>query len=703
LKRLNKFLFVSLFALMLIGCSKKTTKKTTKDNKTSSNTTTQQKEETYTIKFVNSDDTLLEEVKVKKGDTPTFSKANPTKASDAYSYTFNGWNKEITAASSDTTYKATYTQTAIDFDINYELNGGINNANNPSKYNITMDDITLADPTKEGYSFNGWLSGTSTITTIQTNSAKNFDLEATWSINSYEVQIAKSMNDAGSVTGSGTYEYNSEVTLTATANTGYKFVGYYVGTELFNSDSEHTFNMPAQNLAITAVFEYDTYTVSVQNDNSNYGSISGDGTYAYKSNVTLTATPNEGYSFKGWYLNDALKSNSANYSFEMPNNDIELVAKWTVNRYEINVVNLIEGSNISGITSGNDYNYNTLLNLKISNIADRKWVKWSRNDGVEHVGTEYSFSVPARSLTITISYLDTEYYRDGNTVYFGYYPQTLENDSTIISNLNSKAGTLPTSDDSQAWTSYGYYESGNKSNYMWYIDIDLNEDGFADYRGVYMTKYRPNRYDQAATSGNSFIPGNGFTTETVYWFKYEVIAWTIIKTNDNKVTMIANLILDSQPYNAKDQTNPLTFEHNGGIGSANNYELSDIRAWLNDTFFNTAFSSAQKAIIKETTLDNSKSTTYNSQTPDDYLCDDTTDNVFLLSYIEAKTSSFNKNAGHTKYCEIQGFIPSINTWLLRSPYYNASDVSGVASGNIDRTAKVSVTGIGVRPAITIEL
>ena len=237
---------------------------------------------------------------------------------------------------------------------------------------------------------------------------------------------------------------------------------------------------------------------------------------------------------------------------------------------------------------------------------------------------------------------------------------------------------------------------------MWYIDIDLDGDGFADYRGVYMTKYRPSGYDGAATSGNSFIPGNGFTTETVYWFKYEVIAWTIIKTNDNKVTMIANLILDSQPYNANGQTNPLMFEHNGGTGSANNYELSDIRAWLNDTFFNTAFSSAQKAIIKETTLDNSKSTTYNSQTPDDYLCDDTTDNVFLLSYIEAKNLSFYKNAGHTKYSEIQGFNPSFNTWFLRSPYDQARVASAVEDGYI-KAAVVSVIGDGVRPAITIQL
>ena len=700
MKKINKVLFVSALALLLFGCSKKTTKeKTTTINKTTTNQTTQQIEETYTIKFVNSDDTLLEEVKVKKGDKPAFSKANPTKASDAYSYTFNGWDKEITAASSDATYKATYTQTAIDFDIVYELNGGTNSDSNPSTYNITMDNITLSDPSREGYSFTGWTSEGSSITTINTNSAKTINVEATWSINSYDVKLSKNMSAAGSITGDGTYEYNSEVTLTASVNTGYVFKGFYDGELCLSDVSPYTFGMPASELYIEAVYEYANYNVTVECEDG--GSVTGDGEYAYKSNVTLVATPDKGYSFKGWYIDGVYDNNNKTYSFEMPNEDVSIVAKWKINSYEISYTNQITGATISGITSGNMYEYNSSLTLTITNSSNRKFVKWTRSDDVTYVGTTYTFTVPANDLTITVSYLDTEYYKNGNTVYFGYYPQSLESETSIISTLNSKAGTLPTSDNSQSWTSYGYYDNKNKSNYMWYIDIDLDEDGFADYRGVYMTKYRPSTYDAEATAGNSYIPGNGFTTETIYWFKYEVISWTIIKTDEGKVTMIANLILDAQAFNANGQNYP-AFEHNGGTGYANNYELSDIRAWLNDTFYNT-FSAAEKAIIKETALDNSKSTTYNNQAPDQFICNDLSDNVFLLSYIEAKNSSFNKNAGHSKYAEIQGFSSSLNSWFLRSPHDTGRDVSAVIRGYDDKTAIVSNGACGVRPAITIEL
>lgn len=696
MKKIRKFLFVSLFALVLFGCSKKTNTGT-KTNTNTNDDTSQKQEETFTIKFVDSDDTLLEEVKVKKGDTPTFSKANPTKASDAYSYTFNGWDKAITAASADTTYKATYTQTAIDFDINYELNGGTNNENNPSKYNITMDDITLADPTKEGYSFNGWLSGSTTITTIDTSSAKNIDVEATWSINSYDVDIVKSMNDAGTFTGSGTYEFNSEVTLTATTNTGYKFVGFYEGTELLSDEANYSFPMPAKELAIVAVWEYDTYTVSVQNDNSNYGSISGDGTYAYKSNVTLTATPNTGYSFKGWYLNDALKSNSATYSFEMPNNDIELVAKWEVNLYEITIVNQITGTTISGAVSGSNYAYSEAMTLTISNAADRKWVKWSRNDGVEYVGNEYSFNVPARSLTITVSYLETEYYKNGNTVYFGYYPQSLESDSTIISNLNAKVTKLPTDADND-WISYGYYDERNTTAYMWYIDVDLNNDGLLDYRGVYFTKYRPFDYSASATSGNSYIPSNGFTIENVYWFKYEVIKWNVIATNDNKVTLLADLTLDCQEYFLYESN--FEFEHNGGTGTANDYVLSNIRIWLNNQFYNTAFSSAEKAIIKESTVTNSETRTSDGITVDYYDYETTSDNVYLLSWREAVGIG---GGDGTAYARIQGArkTGSNTIWMLRSPDQSRSSITIHYGGST--AAWSAATLNGVRPAICIEL
>ena len=44
-------------------------------------------------------------------------------------------------------------------------------------------------------------------------------------------------------------------------------------------------------------------------------------------------------------------------------------------------------------------------------------------------------------------------------------------DTTIISELNSLAGTLPTPTNSYAWTDYNYYINSQITSYMWYIDL----------------------------------------------------------------------------------------------------------------------------------------------------------------------------------------------------------------------------------------
>ena len=48
------------------------------------------------------------------------------------------------------------------------------------------------------------------------------------------------------------------------------------------------------------------------------GTVSGDGVYMYNSIATLTATPNPGYIFAGWYENGQLLDNlAAEYSFDV--------------------------------------------------------------------------------------------------------------------------------------------------------------------------------------------------------------------------------------------------------------------------------------------------------------------------------------------------------------------------------------------------
>ena len=46
----------------------------------------------------------------------------------------------------------------VNYSINYILNGGTNYSTNPATYNVEDSDITLNYPTKNGYTFNGWVA-----------------------------------------------------------------------------------------------------------------------------------------------------------------------------------------------------------------------------------------------------------------------------------------------------------------------------------------------------------------------------------------------------------------------------------------------------------------------------------------------------------------------------------------------------------------
>ena len=68
------------------------------------------------------------------------------------------------------------------FTINYNLNGGTNNPDNPDYYTVSDDIINLENPTKEGYSFLGWKCNDEFIKTINPSEGKNITLEAMWGL-----------------------------------------------------------------------------------------------------------------------------------------------------------------------------------------------------------------------------------------------------------------------------------------------------------------------------------------------------------------------------------------------------------------------------------------------------------------------------------------------------------------------------------------
>jgi len=324
---------------------------------------------------------------------------------------------------------------------------------------------------------------------------------------------------------------------------------------------------------------------------------------------------------------------------------------------------------------------------------------------------------------------------------FGYYPQTKVTDNAIIETLNGAAGTLPTADDSHAWTSYKYYNEGdNTTDYMWYIDLEQSGE---KYRGVYFTEYRFRDTNSKKSDFESYAwdesqqDDNGYATSTVYWFKFEPIKWRVLEESNGESLILSERILDSQQF-CHDPTDYLAFGYIDMVGRnaedrTNNYARSEIRKWLNENFFNVAFSAEEKQRIVLSTVDNSARSTnpnynanYQNNGVNKNACEDTEDFVFLLSVQEVtkKAYGFKKNPyaldkrrrkNGTDYSLSQGLYVSTKNkaiskkyvgngyWILRSPDYgNYHDVFIAVDTGAINAIDVKTTQWGIVPALRIK-
>jgi uncharacterized repeat protein (TIGR02543 family) len=146
----------------------------------------------YTIIFNTNEGSLVESITQDYSST-VIALTNPTKSG----YTFSGWYSDsslkipytfTTMPASNITLYAKWT--IIEYSIDYELDGGINSSSNPRSYYVTSN-ITLLDPTREGYTFIGWYNNADfsgdKLTSISTGAIGDITLYAKWSINTYTI------------------------------------------------------------------------------------------------------------------------------------------------------------------------------------------------------------------------------------------------------------------------------------------------------------------------------------------------------------------------------------------------------------------------------------------------------------------------------------------------------------------------------------
>ncbi len=184
------------------------------------------------------------------------------------------------------------------------------------------------------------------------------------------------------------------------------------------------------------------------------------------------------------------------------------------------------------------------------------------------------------------------------------------------------------------------------------------------------------------------------------------IEWLVLARDGNKALLISRYGLDAQPYNT-DHTSVT-------------WETCTLRTWLNGTFYNKAFSSAEQSAILTTNVNNSKYQCYSGWSTNGG--NNTQDKVFLLSYAEANkyfgvtydnSSNTKSRVAPTAYAIAQGgwTSPSKKTadgtaagwWLLRSPGSYQRYAAYVSRDGSLSDHNVDYGSASVRPALWVNV
>ena len=544
----------------------------------------------------------------------------PTPTRDGYSFT--GWvdtNSELFPTSGTwklTTNKGlTATWDLDQYSITYNLNGGTNDPSNPATYNYESDSINLADPSKTGYTFQGWYTTStfdeqSVITTIANHSTGNKTLYAKWNDGNEHVVTLNPNGgnvDPTEIDVKYSYAYN----LPTPTRDGYTFTGW-IDENSQDFPSSGTWNIDS-NKVLTATWSLNQYSITY-NLNEGTNDPNNPATYTYESSTIVFADPSRtGYAFQGWYTTSTFDPESAITS--IPNHstgDVALYAEWDIVDYDISY-NLAGGTNNPGNPATYTYEDEdiTLLTPSKTGYTFTGWVDANSNP-VTKISQHSTGNI---ALTATWEIIQYSIYYELNGGINGDNPTSYNYESsTIVLAEASKTGytfqgwyTTSSFDPESAITSIPNHSTGNIALYAkWnngneYV-VTLNPNGGnvdptevnvkfdSEYNlptptrdGYTFTGWIDEKSQGFPSSGTWNIDSNKTLTATweiiQYSITYELNGGTNDKNNPASYTYDSSEIVFANPtkegYTFQGWFTTSTFEEESVITSIANHSTGD--------------------------------------------------------------------------------------------------------------------------------
>ncbi len=325
-------------------------------------------------------------------------------------YTFLGWTYEgqstpvlsvtIDKEIGDKEYTANYK--ANPYTITFDADGGVLDKNSLS---VTYDaDYVLPRPEKDGYSFDGWYDGNTKIDNGVWKFDKNVSLKAKWVI--YTLTTNANNEKAGTYTvfTQEKVTVGKKVSLEATTNDGYIFIGWCNGETVLSAELHYTFDMPDKTITYTAKWDKIPYTISYHNLDGATNNKANPFGYNVESDViTLLPATKVGYTFDGWFTDEGFGMQRLDIKTGSVGN-IDLYAKWHANEYSVKF-NENGGSKVEDKTAAFDSDF-TLPTISRKGYTFNGWynsdVKYE--SGVWKTPSDVTLTAKWTVITYNISY-----------------------------------------------------------------------------------------------------------------------------------------------------------------------------------------------------------------------------------------------------------------------------------------------------------
>ena len=260
-------------------------------------------------------------------------------------------------------------------------------------------------------------------------------LKVYYTRDTYSIKAERNNTKGGSINGGATYSYESTVTLSATTNTGYTFLGWYDGNTKVCSSPIYTFTAE-EDATYTAKWDANTntgYTVEYYLENAHKNG------YDLEKTVNLTGTTDttvtaERTSYAHFVFNAAISTVNGNLA-----GDGSLVLKVYYTRNTYIITTTAENNKAGNVTTGKTAPYGTEITITASTNAGYTWLGWYKDDTLVSNSKSYSFNI-TETATFTAKWsinTDTEYTVE-------YYLQNIENDNYTLQEsvtLNGKTDT----------------------------------------------------------------------------------------------------------------------------------------------------------------------------------------------------------------------------------------------------------------------